>query len=625
MLITSRLRSGWYPWPFVWPDGMFGFAYAAGGDLIIEDEAGERARYSVATILHHHLRAACAPDGTVLVSTQPQEEGSELVLALWHPARGWIERRYGVPFGGGALARWEDGAFSCAVARTAFEYERFTITQDGTITSLGMGRTEDGSNSQPFVAWHNDTPITDADNPTGRQSAGCEGVLVTQRQDFGLDVHVDGVTFAAGRGLSTYDPACVGSAERFALTSRTDRGALFEVYTRPHVADPAPPPPPPPDPPVISLFVPGTRGRAPLRVLCSVTTAHATTWRWLLDGVIVQSDGAQHEYVFDVPGTHAVAVRAAGPGGTTQTPPVDITAESPLPPEPEPVPEPPKPIPPQPSPPAVGWYGVTAGFGNAIGADLLAQIKARGWEIVRQDGQARGRTISPAAMIEEIRAAGLRPVLLCTASQLNEVPEGTDVEVLDDADPTEGGLEPSFRVDPTRFAVIINSAMPVARDRRLRVWTGLVGLDAKALAWLAIMARSLVSDAGISVHRYPPGGATRWDASVSGGRDVEIARFKALIGARPWCVGEFGWNQGPIKSFWQRIFGGHSHLTDMQIRSIAQQEFAYWRRHGAAWACWYQLNDGPGRCAQHPSFPADWREAFGLRRSDESWKPVGTR
>jgi hypothetical protein len=88
-------------------------------------------------------------------------------------------------------------------------------------------------------------------------------------------------------------------------------------------------------------------------------------------------------------------------------------------------------------------------------------------------------------------------------------------------------------------------------------------------------------------------------------------------------VSEVGWHQGPLKRWYQRAFGGHYHLTDAKIADLARREAAYWRRHGAELMCWYQVQDEPARCPQHPTMPATWQCGFGLRRPT-GWKLVST-
>jgi hypothetical protein len=282
---------------------------------------------------------------------------------------------------------------------------------------------------------------------------------------------------------------------------------------------------------------------------------------------------------------------------------------------------PPSPGPQEPN--VKGWWGTTAGFGALIGQEWLAGLRSRGWEVIRQDAQYLSvDKIAP--IVRELQDAGFRPVLIMTAAQTPYMPRGIDVNMLDAPDPTPGGMEPWLRVSPEAYAAAINAAMPHARARDLRVWAGFVHIgEAQPMNWFRRVFPLLDPDVRICVNRYPPGGASDFNASHLGGREREMRAFKSVIGDRPWCVSEVGWHQGPLKHWYQRAFGGHYHLTDAQIADLARQEAAYWRRHGADMMCWYQVQDEAARCPQHPIMPATWQGGFGLRRPT-GWKQVST-
>jgi hypothetical protein len=281
--------------------------------------------------------------------------------------------------------------------------------------------------------------------------------------------------------------------------------------------------------------------------------------------------------------------------------------------------------------PALAQYrGVTAGFGDLLGSTQLGELKARGWEVIRQCVPHETTAEYVAQEVQEIRDAGLAPVLLCTADQVALLPDGIDAEILDSPDTSAQGLEPNFRIDPVVYATRVNAAVPALQAKHIRAWAGLINTDdPNALAWLQTVLLTLDSYYGISVHRYPPGNATSITASKSGGRAKELAALKARIGTRPFAVLEWGYNQGAYKTTWQRILGifgskAHSHLTDAQIAALARAEFDAWQTWGATLCVWYQLYDGPPHCPQHPSYPATYIDGFGLRHCDGDgrWKPV---
>jgi hypothetical protein len=513
------------------------------------------------------------------------------------------------------IVRWDGAAFDLAIPTGGTTHRWWRLDAQGTTLADDPGVHE--QTSAGFSHFNGDLPVIYPEQGLyiGTRWFGTPclsaDVTVGQDADKGLLLSTRGIIQMLDPDANpAMEPHVVGDSERCLVVARlqTAFGATrFYVCGPPYEGDPiviAPLLPPPDPPPTVVLTVEPPFGPAPLAVTAHATLQYATTWRWLLDGVIVGSEGAAHAYWLDAAGEHRIAVRALGTGGTMQTPDVIVHVTTP----------PPVVVP---SPPAsvTGWRGITAGFGGLLGAELLAQIKARGWEVIRQDGQWANQD-QLAAMVGEIRAAGLRPLVLCLASQFADMPEGIDVEPRADVDRSVGGLEPNFTNVPATYAQIINSAMPVARARGLRVWAGMVNTDAAALAWLSTMVTTLEPDCGISLHPYPL-------ASASGyySRALEIVRFKALIGARPFIVGEWGWQQGPRKAWWQYLFGGHSHPSDTQILAAVQGDFAAWRAAGAQVACLYQLNDGP-RCPQHTTMPATAAGGYGIRRADGTWKPT---
>lgn len=276
-------------------------------------------------------------------------------------------------------------------------------------------------------------------------------------------------------------------------------------------------------------------------------------------------------------------------------------------------------------------YGITAGFGNLLTASEMTTIRACDWDIVRQDVQ-RCTVAQTATLINQITQYGLTPLVLCTAAQVTTLPNGIDAEVLEAIDPTPSGLEPSFRVDPHKYADAINAIVPIAEAKGIRLWTCLAGLDKNALAWLATVCASLDPYCGISVHRYPPADCQSWEEShVSWwtrlwssrtGRQIEMDRFRAIIGNRLFGVGEFGYNQMPWQEWYHKLVFKHRHSTDQEIIDMARGEYQYWQDSGATFACWWQFKEGPSRCATHPDYADKESGGFGLMRPDGRYKPV---
>lgn len=267
--------------------------------------------------------------------------------------------------------------------------------------------------------------------------------------------------------------------------------------------------------------------------------------------------------------------------------------------------------------------GLTAGFGFLLGPALLADIKAGGWSMIRNgDPHTRDRVVL-AAMAEEVTAAGMTPVLSGVAGQADLFPKGCIIELQAFIDPTPTGLEPSLRGnDPRTECLMLNQVAGLLKANGNRAYVGMTGFDRTALAWLSELLAGLDPYYRVSVHRYPPTGATQWWDTHEESREVELAHFNAVRGNRRWAMLECGWNQGPFKKWWwQHLFGTHSHLTDQQQAACVKGELAWSASAGADFTILYQLNDGPVRCPEHPQYCANWRESFGVRRADGSWKP----
>jgi hypothetical protein len=266
--------------------------------------------------------------------------------------------------------------------------------------------------------------------------------------------------------------------------------------------------------------------------------------------------------------------------------------------------------------------GITAGFGDLIGSDMLSRLQDKRWQAIRQDIQ-KADAAKIQQMVDEIRNEALLPILMGEAARAVDIPMGLDFELRDAPDMSKSGLEPNFTQSPQAYAITLNKVVPILKDKNIRAWAGMVNTDdPNAMNWLKTVVNYLDLYFGISVHRYPPSNATKFSDSLVGGREKEFQNLKSIIKDRPFSILEWGYNQGSYKSFWQKIFGGHGHLTDAQIVKCVKDEFAYWESKGAVICSLYQLNDGTSKCAQHPQYPSDYLDGFGLRRADGTWKPV---
>ena len=261
--------------------------------------------------------------------------------------------------------------------------------------------------------------------------------------------------------------------------------------------------------------------------------------------------------------------------------------------------------------------GITAGFGGLLGTETLSALRSRGWQSVRNGDTL---TSDPAVLLsiaDEIHQAGMLPCLgIVCAQQADILPAGVMVEI--DAQPYLNGEEPWYRnEDPVAYAATLTSIVPKLKAKGVIAYAmaGFTSHD-KSLDWTKKMLPGLDPYYGLSVHRYPAN-SFDFNSSNDGGRATEMSNWHAVIGDRPWIVGECGWDQGQRKH-WYNFFS-HSHLSDADQASFITQEFKYWYAGGAQHVYLFQFNDTPGRCPQHPQYAKSL--GVGIRRDDQSWKP----
>lgn len=255
--------------------------------------------------------------------------------------------------------------------------------------------------------------------------------------------------------------------------------------------------------------------------------------------------------------------------------------------------------------------GINAGFGELIGADLLADLRARGLTLIRQDCQIGHRPLSPAitaVLAQEIVDAGLRPLLIVwDETQLTELPAGVDVELRNEPD-LEGPAA-------SAYAALLERVADIAEDRSLRLWVGAVSnLHDRGFRYLRAILQAAPADVGISVHWYPHARGYTHTGMHPGfvSREAETAHLRDVIGDRRFGVSEIGYHTARHCRgwwFWRRC----AWLDDVDVYHFARWERTFWEREGAAFLAWFQLNDGPQESAEH---------RYGIRRSTGEWKPV---
>lgn len=252
--------------------------------------------------------------------------------------------------------------------------------------------------------------------------------------------------------------------------------------------------------------------------------------------------------------------------------------------------------------------GIQAGFGAPLGAETLDALKARGLEMVRLDLQYVIDGAVVRACIREVQDAGMTPLCIVAPERIDLVPADLgplDLEVLNEPDLL--GMVPFTYVAHVRYVY----DCVVGRHR---VWAGGVSNCTETkLRWLRLVVDALPEDVGVTLHRYPKNGEGPY-APQEGfkNRTLETHAIQRLVGSRRWGISECGYHTGPqVKGwwFWKRRW----HWTDAQVAVFARQELAWWRAAGAAFAVWYQINDGVG---------TDPLDRFGIRRADGTWKPV---
>ena len=251
--------------------------------------------------------------------------------------------------------------------------------------------------------------------------------------------------------------------------------------------------------------------------------------------------------------------------------------------------------------------GLQVGFGSPIGADLLADLRERGVQMARLDCQGVQSADDMAHLTAEVLAADLCPLLIIRPDQAAWWPPGAeiDIEILNEPD-----LNNTTPMDYATSVQRVCGTIPAG----YRLWAGAISnLDLDSLAWLKASIRYWPESVGVSVHRYPPNGARPEQAHKGfGSRTHEVARLKAMIGARPWGVSEVGYHTGEQSTgwwFWRKRW----HWTPDQVAEFMRWEGAFFDAQGAAFCCAYQINSGQ---TDH------YLDQFGWRTVDGAWTPV---
>lgn len=250
--------------------------------------------------------------------------------------------------------------------------------------------------------------------------------------------------------------------------------------------------------------------------------------------------------------------------------------------------------------------GLQAIFGGeSIGPDLLNEIKAKGFQLIRADVQEME---DPRPLIEEIHAAGLEALPIIRNPLV--------LDLLDPGMRVELGNEPDLAHEGwTRdtYLASVDSAMTISAGRH-KLFIGCPSnLNHRGLTWLRSLPwADFPSWVGCSVHRYPVGGygpwtghkkvpawwkwsEDAWPGNRRMTREEEVAEVRAIVGDRPLALTEFGYSGAEWDENQQEMF--------------VSWERAFWEREGFELGVAYQLNSSA-------------TDPYGYRRTDGSWKPM---
>jgi hypothetical protein len=250
--------------------------------------------------------------------------------------------------------------------------------------------------------------------------------------------------------------------------------------------------------------------------------------------------------------------------------------------------------------------GLQAGFGVSLAADIPL-LKEIGVQLVRLDCKGLDAT-ETALLALEVSDGGMYPlVIVDNLEQLNGLPRGTNIELLNE--PDLNGPEPE------EYEKLVPQFAATCEELGLPLWAGSVSnLNERGFEYLRkANVRGWPSYANVSIHRYPNGNSPLTPHGGFDSRYDETATLKILIGQRRWCCTEFGYHTCDRTEWWQKLLGMHRQWTDAQVKEYVEWEWKFWEAEGAASAVLYQINDGP---------EPDSSERYGIRWVDGAWKPV---
>jgi len=273
-------------------------------------------------------------------------------------------------------------------------------------------------------------------------------------------------------------------------------------------------------------------------------------------------------------------------------------------------------------------------FWKPVGRPLLKQIKALGFDGVRIDLLPTSVGVETELdCVTEALTAGLLPLIIVRdAHQLLRLVSyfGQDARYELENEPDIGFPGRRGPIHPNEYRVLMAEAASVAQAYGVILYVGaitnpIIHEDKRGLRYLGSVmgAVDYFPDVRVSLHWYRHGKGQDVHPQFTS-LDHELDEFKRVIGPRAWACSETGdstaleeWTTG----FWFWKKRHRAQLSDIQVAARAIERYERFKRHGADFMVWYQLNDGP-------QWATERLDAYGIRYYGDHgiggphWKPV---
>ncbi len=242
--------------------------------------------------------------------------------------------------------------------------------------------------------------------------------------------------------------------------------------------------------------------------------------------------------------------------------------------------------------------GLQCGFGEFLGAEVYDSMKALGFTIARLDLQEQSQDRT-AQLAQEAIDHGIQPLcILRRVEQLSVLPVGALAEAGNEPDIKKfGWSKASYRAFAMEF-------WPEALRRGIRCYIGVYSSFRDRTDWRRDLPwRDIPAEVGCAMHWYPGAPDNRRQLHPT---DDEVASLRRDVGARPLCISEIGYHDGP--DGW----------PEPQVADHMAHARRFYSQHGFDFVVAFQMNDGPPTAR-------DPEAHFGFRRYNSTeWKPVAT-